>query len=481
MYQAVNKNEKIEMSTEILMKILDHSPNEIYVLDKDTRIVYANKAYERHYGTKQSEIVGKLNDEIFAKGYWKPSILPLVLKEKKTVTIKQISYVGKELITTAIPLLNDDQEIELIITTTQEPNYKELYVTDEMEEEAGGQFESYKENLITNNSKMNNIIKLCEKVADVDTTVLIQGESGTGKGVVAKYIHKKSKRKTAPFLSINCATIPEQLLESELFGYVDGAFTGAAKGGKAGLLEMADGGTLFLDEIGEISLKLQAKLLHFIQSFEFIPVGGREVKKVDVRIISATNQNLHDMVQQKLFREDLYYRLHVVNLQIPPLRERKEDIIPLTYHFLTAFNSKYNSKRIISQDVLDLFYHYQWPGNIRQLENMVESLVVTSDVIINVSDLPQAVTEASKEPAPVGQPHSEEAHVRDHVEVPDIEMRAGTKLSLADILEETERKLIIKSYEKYRNTRKVAEQLSISQSKAARLVRKYCQDLDFYR
>ncbi|WP_235822050.1 sigma-54 interaction domain-containing protein [Gottfriedia luciferensis] len=460
MPNTMNDKLKIEISNEILQKILDNSPNEFYVLDKDARIVYINKACERHYGIKLKDVVGKSNDELISKEYWKPRILPLLLKEKKTVIMKQISYVGKEIITTAIPLLNEKQEIELIITTSQDANYKDLYIPDEQEINQMDQAALYKNNIITNNKEMNNIVKICEKVAKVDATVLIQGESGTGKGVIAKYIHQKSNRSNAPFLSLNCATIPEELLESELFGYKDGAFTGATKGGKQGLLELADGGTVFLDEVGDISPKVQAKLLKVIQEFEFMPVGGKQTKKVNIRILAATNRNLYEMVQNKEFREDLYYRLHVVNLNIPPLRDRKEDIIPLTYHFLSEFNRKHQVNVIISEEALDIFYNYSWPGNIRQLENMLESLVVTSDGIIQKDDLTSLIVENRSQ-----NPVNEEL----------------TDASLQASLEEVEKNIVINSYTKYRNTRKVADDLEISQSKAARLVRKYCSELDFYQ
>ncbi|MGE1165152.1 sigma 54-interacting transcriptional regulator [Peribacillus simplex] len=460
MQNAMNDNEKIEMSNEILKKILDYSPNEIYVLDKNSRIVYVNKACERHYGIKLEDVVGKSNDELTSKDYWKPLILPIVFKEKKAITTKQVTYVGRELITTAIPLLNDKQEIELIITAGQEANYKDLYIPDPQEKDETFQVDNFRDNIITNNMKMNNVIKLCEKVAKVETTLLIQGESGTGKGVLAKYIHMKSNRSHAPFLSLNCANIPEELLESELFGYTEGAFTGATKKGKEGLLEIANGGTVFLDEIGDISPRIQAKLLQVIQDFEFIPIGGKELKKVDIRFISATNRNLYEMVQNKQFREDLYYRLHVVNLNLPSLRERKEDITPLTYYFLSKYNSKYQVKSIISEEVLDVFFDYNWPGNIRQLENMIESLVVTSDGIIQVNNLPAILF------------NNEESGSKNH-DTPDSSLQAA--------LEVVEENLIIKFYTKYRSTRKVAEKLSISQSKAARLVRKYCSELDFHQ
>ncbi|MFE4810593.1 sigma-54 interaction domain-containing protein [Peribacillus simplex] len=288
-------------------------------------------------------------------------------------------------------------------------------------------------------------------------------------------IHNRGLRKNSPFLSINCATIPEQLIESELFGYTDGSFTGANKGGKKGLLEMANGGTVFLDEIGEIPINIQAKLLQVIQDLEFLPVGGRELKKVDIRIISATNRDLFEMVQKKRFREDLYYRLNVVNLQIPPLRERKEDIIPLSYYFLSVFNKKYQVNRIISKEVLDIFYDHPCSGNIRQLENLIESLVVTSEAIIQVSDLPIMLQQKNAQETP-----SQETPQSQNSTFQNKSSQMLQNYSLVKALEDLERNLIVTSYTKFRNTRKVAHQLSISQSKASRLVRKYCKDLDLH-
>lgn len=324
-----------DITVETLKKILDYSSDEIFVLDSEQRVIYVNSVCEKHYGLKPEEVVGKYNSELYEKGYWKPSIVPIVFKEKKTVTIKMTTYLGAELLTTAVPILNDQNEIEFVVTTSQElQNYKcikteteEPFVSDPIDATP-----------ITNCEKMKNILKMCEKIAKVDSTVLIQGESGTGKGVLAHYIHHISRRRNHTFLKINCAALPEDLLESELFGYTEGAFTGASKHGKKGLLEIADQGTLFLDEIGEMPLSLQAKLLQVIQEKQFLPIGGHEMKKVDVRIIAATNRDLVEMVQKNEFREDLFYRLNIIDIQLPPLRERKEDIIPLTYNFLYKFN-----------------------------------------------------------------------------------------------------------------------------------------------
>jgi transcriptional regulator with PAS, ATPase and Fis domain len=376
-----------------------------------------------------------------------------VYKEKKTVTIKMTTYLGAELLTTAVPILNDKNEIEYVVTTSQElQNYK--IIKNEKEEK----LHSDPQNVatpITNCEKMKNILKVCEKIAKVDSTVLIQGESGTGKGVLANYIHSISKRSDKTFLKINCAALPGDLLESELFGYTEGAFTGASKKGKKGLLEIADQGTLFLDEIGEMPLSLQAKLLQVIQEKQFLPIGGREMKKVDVRIIAATNRDLVDMVQKNQFREDLFYRLNIIDIQLPPLRERKEDIIPLTYNFLYKFNKKYEMNKIISQECLDLFYWYTWPGNIRQLENVMERLVVTSDSIIQQADLPDLILKNIKPKTQYFLP-SELDHALDHVK----------------------KTLVTQSYKKHKSSRKVAKDLNISQTRAAKLISQYCSELE---
>lgn len=359
-----------DLTVETLKKILDYSSEEIFVLDAEQRVIFVNGTCEKHYGLKPEDVVGKYNSELYEKGYWKPSIVPLVYKEKKPVTIKMTTYLGAELLTTAVPILNDKNEIEFVVTTSHKlQNYKSIKNDKEEHLPSGTQNIATP---ITNCEKMKNILKMCEKIAKVDSTVLIQGESGTGKGVLAEYIHSISKRSNKTFLKINCAALPGDLLESELFGYTEGAFTGANRKGKKGLLEIADGGTLFLDEIGEMPLSLQAKLLQVIQEKQFLPVGGHEIKRVDVRIIAATNRDLIEMVKNNLFREDLFYRLNIIDIQLPPLRERREDIIPLTYNFLYKFNKKYEMNKIISQECLDLFYWYSWPGNIRQLENVME-------------------------------------------------------------------------------------------------------------
>lgn len=439
----------VDLTLESMLKILDYSSDEIYVMDSETRIVYVNKVCEKHYGLKKADVIGKLNDELFNKGYWSPSIVPEVFKSKEPVSLRQQTYIGAELLTRAIPILNEAGEIEYIVTTATElKSFNRLIMNREQIEISD---DSSENTIITNSEKVKSILKFCKKIAPTDSTILIHGESGTGKGVIAHHLHSISKRKDGPFLTVNCAAIPADLLESELFGYTNGAFTGAIKGGKTGLLEAAHNGTIFLDEIGELALPLQAKVLQVIQDKQFIPIGSNDSKTVDIRIITATNQNLLKMVENKTFREDLYYRLNVIDIHMPPLSDRKEDIVPLTYNFLNRFNNKYNMNKLISEECLNVLYYYSWPGNVRQLENLIERLVITSDSLIEVNDLPEVIRTSMENTAELIHPHS-----------------------LDDALNEVTKTLVRKSYQKNSSSRAVAKDLNISQSKASRLIREFC-------
>jgi PAS domain S-box-containing protein len=450
-----NHTGNVEMTVQTLLKILDHSSDEIFVLDGEKRILYVNQLCEKHYGLKPTDVIGKFNVELFEKGYWKPSIVPEVYKRKEPCYMRQVTNIGAELMTSAIPILNEKNEVELVvITSTQVQTIKMMKAKEEIDESKSTQESKYEDRIVTNCGKVKSILEFCKKVAPTDSNILILGESGTGKGVLAQYIHKISIRKNETFLAINCAAIPEELLESELFGYAKGAFTGASKLGKQGLIEAANGGTLFLDEIGEMPLSVQAKLLQVIQEKQFIPVGSNTIKKVDIRIMAATNKNLADMVNAKLFREDLFYRLNVIDIHLPPLSERKEDIIPLIYNFLNKFNHKYNENKVISEECLNILIHYSWPGNIRQLENLIERLVIVSNSMIQRADLPDIINEN------VGQV-----------------TQLALPTSLDKALDETKRTFVRRSFQTYKSSRKVANDLGISQTKASSLIRKYCSDL----
>jgi len=252
------------------------------------------------------------------------------------------------------------------------------------------------ENIIGTSDELNGVLKLVQKVADTDSTVLILGESGTGKELIARAIHYNSNRADKPLVPVNCGAIPENLLESELFGHVKGSFTGAINS-KMGRFEMANGGTIFLDEIGDMSLRLQVKILRVLQERKFEPVGSTKTVEVDVRIITATHRNLEDLVAKGEFREDLYYRLNVIPLNIPPLRERVSDIPILVDYFLKSYSTANRVKEpIVTQDIMSLLMNYKWPGNIRELENTIERLVVLRPAqVIGLNDLPDKFLKAT--------------------------------------------------------------------------------------
>ncbi len=251
--------------------------------------------------------------------------------------------------------------------------------------------------LVGSSNEMKRIFTLIDKLARVDTSVLIRGESGTGKELVARAIHMNGPRKDERFVAVNCSAIPENLIESEFFGHEKGAFTGA-DGRKIGKFQYADGGTLFLDEIGDISATLQVKLLRALQEQKFTPVGSNREIEVNVRIIAATNRNLEEMIKKGEFREDLFYRLNVLPIYLPPLRERKDDILSLVQHFLDKFNGTYGNKiQGITAEAQDLLLKYNWPGNIRELENVIEhAFVIESENKINVASLPDAIRGLSR-------------------------------------------------------------------------------------
>ncbi|MCT4584573.1 MAG: sigma 54-interacting transcriptional regulator [Peptostreptococcaceae bacterium] len=454
---------------EKLKRIVDNAYDEIFVYDNNYKIIYVNKACKRHYGMKQEEIIGDDFFNLLSEDKWYPSLLPMVYKEKRQLTIEQTSYIGKKLITTAVPLFDEDGQIEFVVMSVydsscnlvnqrlmMEEAYKnkknngDEFSVEELEDEGDIFFKS---------EKMKQIIKFTKNIAKFDSTVLIHGESGTGKTMLAKYIHDNSKRKSNSFLSINCSAIPEQLLESELFGYVEGAFTGAKKAGKTGLIELACGGTILLDEIGELSLPLQAKILHVIQEKSYIPIGSNKIKKADVRIISATNKNLLEQVRKKAFREDLFWRLNVIDVEIPALRNRKEDINILSEIFLRKFNKKHNSNKKLSNECMEFFISYDWPGNIRQLQNLIERLVITSEShIITKENIPKFMFEKL-------------IMQSDIKENKGFEFEEGQSFDL--VVEKFEEDIIKKMYQKHNSTRKLAQVLKISQSKSSRLIRKY--------
>lgn len=452
----MNKKNFYNLSQENMIKILDNIYNEIYVTDKDLNILYVNERCKDHYNLSPEEMIGHNHNEFINK-YWYPSILKTATDLKRRLSIEQAVKSGKKIIATATPVLNEEKNVKFVVSIVQE-KLKKLDLT---VEQARFNLKGEPSNIKIDNSEpieiiirskqMQKLLSLSKKAADSDIPIFISGESGTGKTMLAKYIHNNSPRKDMPFMSINCAAIPENLLESELFGYAPHAFTGANPKGKEGLVSLANNGTLFLDEIAELAPTLQAKLLNVVENCQFIPIGDSKAVHVNVRIISATNKNLIELVKEKKFREDLFWRLNILDIKLPSLLERPEDIIPMANYYLNIFNEKYNSNKFFSEEVIDIFTEYHWPGNIRQLKNIIESsFVVSQRAIILPEHLPNILTKS-------------------------IDKNLKDKSNSFDYqLERFEKNYILKMYSKYKTSRELGTALNISQSKANKLINKYC-------
>ncbi|MBK5426636.1 sigma-54-dependent Fis family transcriptional regulator [Bacillus sp. TH30] len=439
-----------------LQDVFEYAFDEIFVTDDKGIVVRVNSMCERHYQLSAKELVGKHVKELQKEGIFYPSATLEVIEKKRPVELVQTTKSGEYLHVRTRPVFDDEGNLRRVISYSRD--LTELYQLRQKVEEMDNQLKTYKkelretyehEGLIFKSIAMQKIIETIKKVSVVDSTVLVLGETGVGKSRLVRHLHEVSHRKNESFYEINCAALPTNLIESELFGYSGGSFTGANREGKKGLLESAHRGTLFLDEIGEMPLEIQAKLLQVLQEKTFRPIGGRELKKVDVRIIAATNRDLSTMVKQGKFRKDLYYRLNVIPISIPPLRERTEDILPLIYHYLQHFNKKYGRDVKLAPSTLQMFVGYPWEGNNREIENVIERIVITADDFVTVEDLPLSMQEATVEQS--GQ-------------------------SLYRMLEEVERNIILKAYKTYGSSYKVAEFLQISQSAATRKIKKFIEE-----
>lgn len=382
-------------------EIYHQSFDGIFVTDGEGMAIMVNAGCERNYGIEARDIVGQHVSVFERDGRIRPVIATRVIAERRRVTVTQQTRSGKKIFATGIPLFDDSGKVRKVIINSRDTtelsqlqedltrsNAELARVARELSHLRDGQVAL--PGLVCHSPLMQAVTELALRVAKVDTTVLITGESGAGKDVLAQLIHRDSGRCGGPFIKVNCGAIPRDLVESELFGYEGGAFTGALKNGKVGIIERANHGTLFLDEIGELPLDAQVKLLQVLQDRVLVRVGGAGSIPVDLRIVAATNRDLRLMVDEKAFRKDLYYRLNVVPISMPPLRQRKEDILPLIGHYLAEFNQQYRLKKTMSDATLAVLQAYGWPGNVRELRNLVERLVVTTlGDTIEVQDLPE--------------------------------------------------------------------------------------------
>ncbi|WP_342431586.1 sigma 54-interacting transcriptional regulator [Neobacillus sp. FSL H8-0543] len=455
-------------------QILNASFDGIIVSKPDGTIIYQNPAIEQLTGLSPKDCIGVnvqklIDDEIIDQ-----SLTVKVVKENKPASIIQTyKSTGKKILLSGVPIRDKNGEIKKVVSNLRdltilnglEKEIEELKAKNEKISEEIEKITLKQESLnsiIAHNTKMKMVIERAHRISQIDSTVLILGESGVGKEGIVNLIYQMSSRRTNPFIQINCAAIPEQLLESELFGYEPGAFTGANNKGKPGLFEIATKGIIFLDEVGDMPLSLQGKLLRVLQESEITRVGGIKPIKIDVRVVAATNRNLEEMVEQGKFRQDLFYRLNIIPIYVPPLRERREDIIPLIYHFSAQIKRKYGVNRTFSQKALENFHNYDWPGNIRQLQNMVERIaLMVNKQTIDLVDITNEIDISVNNDQDKNNDNSATKNTNTII------------LPLKQQIEEFEMSIINNVLSQYNSIRSAAKALSIDQSTLVRKKQKY--------
>lgn len=455
--QDISQMEHFQLLTKQMTDIIEFSTDGIYVVDAEGKTLFVNLAYEAITAFKREELIGFHMSELTEKGYFDQSVSLLVLKERKKISILQkIGQHKKDVIVTGNPVFDEHGDIQMVVTSVRDISLlnkmnEELTRARSMSEMNQNRYtfsiDASDEKTIFQSANMKRIVDKVKQVAPFPTSILISGPSGVGKEVIANLIHHTSNRKDKPFIKVNCGAIPEQLLESELFGYEKGAFTGARQNGKIGLLELANKGTVLLDEIGELPLPLQVKLLRVLQEKQIQRIGGSEVIQLDIRIISATNKCLPELVEMGKFREDLFYRLQVIELKIPPLSERPEDIEVLVDYFFSYFSKLYNVEKQLAAETKNVLQSYPWPGNVRELKNLLESLIVSvPSTNIEAMDLPPHITSHNYE----------QSH-----------------LTLKQRVERFEKRIIKEALQQYPSIRKAAEYLGVDHSTLVKKMKKW--------
>lgn len=380
-----NPNRTPHTMEELYRYALDHFPGSVIIIDSAANILYANDMSAQMLGVTKEWLLSSNMHTIIQSGLARESAGLSVLEQNCEIMYYIPNYRDEGMLVSSFPMREPGDKISAVFTYSQDEHFLKKYIewADAEKAKLSSALQIISEekysSVIAENCDMQRLLRLAEHVAPSSATVTLYGESGVGKEVIAQFIHQKSKRANQIFLPINCSAIPEALAESEFFGYEKGAFTGANNSGKLGFFEIANRGTLFLDEVGELSLSLQAKLLRVLESGEFSRVGGSGLIHSDTRILCATNRDLKQMVADGTFREDLYYRLNVLPLHIPPLRERKEDILPLAKHFLQEMNRRNGYNKVFSPEAARSMREYRWPGNVRELRNIVERMVIITD------------------------------------------------------------------------------------------------------
>lgn len=438
--------------------IFDVLNDGVYITDNEGYTLKVNTVYEKLTGLNRRELLGRRVGDLLEDGTFSAVLNPQIVDTGRSATVVQETRDGRRLVLSGHPIKGHDGIVSLVVTFV-----RDITVIGSLREQVSRQRQlidslssTFKENhpALVVSDTMKKLVFTLHSVAETDATVLLLGETGVGKDVFARQVHANSPRWEKPFFKVDCTSIPENLIESELFGHVSGAFTGASKKGRIGYFEMAEGGTLFLDEIGELPLPMQAKLLRVLQDQEIMRVGDSRLSKVDVRIVAATNRSLEDEVNNGRFRSDLFYRLKVAELTIPPLRLRRDEILPLAELFLERFNHKHHKNKVLTDKARKRLAHHDWPGNVRELENMIQSVVVIShNDTIDAQDLPIATL-------------AERTTL--NLNLPDEEGR-----NLKELVNEYEYRLIQTALVKFGTLSRVAEYFGVDRSTIFRKLKHY--------
>jgi PAS domain S-box-containing protein/TyrR family helix-turn-helix protein len=468
--EAASQLDSYKQLSRQLQAIVDNSSDSIWVCDGNGKVITVNKASERLNGVRAEEVLGRNVSIMEEKGLVDRNITPEVLKiGRKISALQYIKRTKKYILTTSTPVFDENGDISLVVTNGHDMSrlnaiHEELEMTRRKAEKLEDRLAEIDmlqlkdQEMVAENDKMVQVLRIAFKLAKMDASnILILGESGVGKGMLAKFIHKNSSRSKKSFIQINCAALPETLLEAELFGYEGGAFTGARQTGKAGLLELAQGGVLFLDEIGDMPISVQAKILKYLDDRMVMRVGGTQARRIDCLIVAATNHDLKAKVENQSFREDLFYRLNNFIIQIPPLRERPEDILKLAHSFLKKYNEKFNLNKRLSFRTLEFLQSHSFKGNVRELQNLIRRFVVMGE-----EDTPPTTTrEDYGELISLGTAHSP---LEDGVEPTQ---------GLTAQVEALEREILRRAVARFPSTRQMAAHLKVSQPTIVRKLRKY--------
>jgi len=450
--------------------IFKGSSDGLWIQDSSGKIININTVSEMINGIRAKDVIGKSIYDLIAEGVFEGVVTPEILRTKRQFsTLSYNKKTQKRVLVTGTPILDEHGNVSLIVSNERDLTHwnavkadlersrkvAEKY-KDEFEELS--RLESGQPEIVAESQAMKQVLRIGLKLARMGASnILIQGESGTGKGLLAKFIHENGKRAAKAFIQINCAALPESLLEAELFGYEKGAFTGAREQGKIGLFELAHEGTLFLDEIGDLPLSVQAKILKYLDDQEILPLGGIQRKKVDCCVIAATNRDLEQLTRQAHFRHDLFFRLNTFRIHIPALRHRPDDIIRMTEYFLAMFNAQYQVQRRVSPDTILKLQTYKFPGNVRELQNIIKNAVVLSEVDLLDEILADNIDLGPQKPAAAQRSMADMQY----------------PMNLQDKLERMEEEILSDARARFRSTRQMAQNLGTSQSSVMRKINKY--------